>query len=256
LYPHHEEGIWKYTEKIKKEKEVQAIIIGGSIAHGFETEKSDIDVMVLVSDEEYKRRLDSSTIQFLDKDVGHIDGKYISSEFLNNAIKIGNEATRYAFKGAFITYSRIEGLEEIISEIQKYPIKEKQEKINRFYAQFKAWNYYCKYAYKNNDMYLLNYAVTNLVYFGGRLILAHNETLFPYHKWFMRALENVSEKPVGLTDTIKMLLEKRQKEDMEAFYNMINDYRQWDDSGTSWPNVFFHDSEYNWISGNPPVADL
>jgi hypothetical protein len=211
--------------------------------------------MVVVSIEEYKSRLDTSTIQFLDRDR-HIDGKYISMEFLDNAMKLGNEATRFAFKGAFITYSSIEGLDNIIAEIQKYPVAEKQDKINRFYAQFKAWNYYCKYAYKSNDNYLLNYALTNLIYYGGRLILAHNELLFPYHKWFMKVLGEAQQKPEGLIDTINTLLDGRKKEDYEKFYNMIDQFRQWDTSGVSWPNVFFHDSEYNWINGNTPVADL
>lgn len=255
MFQRHEEGIRDFTEQMKKNTEVQAIIIGGSIAHGFEKETSDIDVMVVVSNEEYKRRLDNSTIQFLDKEK-HVDGKYISLEFLENTLKLGNEATRFAFKGAFITYSKLGGLEEIIAEIQKYPVHEKQEKINRFYAQFKAWNYYCKYAFKSNDTYLLSYAVTNIVYYGGRLILAHNEVLFPYHKWFMKFLGEVPEKPEGLIETVTNLLEGRKKEDYEKFYNMIDQFRQWDTSGITWPNIFFHDTEYNWINGNTPVTDL
>lgn len=261
MYSHHEEGIKNYTEKMKIQEGIQAVIIGGSIAHGFDTEKSDIDVMLVVSEEEYKRRLKASAVQFLEVaecsyEKCNIDGKYISMEYLKRIMQSGNEATRFAFKGAFAPYSRLENLETIIEEIQKYPVSEKQSKINRFYAQFKAWSYYCKHAFRNEDSYLLSFAASNLVLFGGRLILAHNETLFPYHKWFMRVLGDVKDKPEGIVEAAQLLIERRQKEDYERFYSLINDFRQWDDSGISWPNIFFHDSENNWIEGNTPVADL
>ena len=53
-------------------------------------------------------------------------------------------------------------------------------------------------AIKRNDKYLLTRAVGDLVLYGGRLILAHNEVLYPYHKFLMTELERAPEKPDDL----------------------------------------------------------
>jgi predicted nucleotidyltransferase len=255
MYQHHKEGIDKFTEKMTDDKEVLAVIIGGSIAHGFATEKSDIDVMLVVSDEDFKKRMQISSVQFLDKE-NHIDGKYISVEFMLKVEKMGSEATRYAFEGAFITYSKLEGLDQLIKNIQRYPKEMKQDKINRFYAQFSAWKWYCKDAIKHNNMYLLNHAISNLVLFGGRLILAYNEVLYPYHKWFLRVLGNAPKKPENIVELINNLVENRRIEDVQKFVQVIEDFSEWSNSEVRWPNIFLYDSEWNWMEGKPPIADI
>ena len=41
-----------------------------------------------------------------------------------------------------------------------------------------------------------------MILFGGRLILAHNEILYPFHKWFMRVLGSAPNKPEWLMECI------------------------------------------------------
>ena len=57
MHPHHTQSIQRVTEYFQRDPEVLALFLGGSIAHGFETETSDIDIMIFVSDEDYKKRL-------------------------------------------------------------------------------------------------------------------------------------------------------------------------------------------------------
>lgn len=255
MYEHHRRAIEQYTEKLQKDEEVLAIIVGGSIAHGFATEKSDVDVMIVVSEENYQQRMMNSSITFLEKEF-HVDGKYVSVSFMQKVADHGNEATRYAFEGAFITYSKIEGLPELIEKIQMYPVEQKEEKINRFYAQFKAWNWYCKDALRKENPYVLSYAVSNMILFGGRLILAYNETLYPYHKWFLKVLENTEKKPEGLIQSINNLLERKGIEEITEFHNKVDEFAQWNSSNLRWTNIFVNDSEWNWMDGHTPVADL
>lgn len=261
MHQHHENAIRNFTEKAQADKEVLAVIIGGSIAHGFETETSDVDVMLVVSDELFSQRLKESRIQFLDKNVcsegkTHVDGKYISVDFMRKVEAAGSEPSRYAFEGSFLTYSQIDGLPELINRIQQYPSAGKQERIDRFYAQFKAWNYFCKNAIKKDNAYMLNLALSNLVLFGGRLILAHNDLLYPYHKWFLRMLDKAEHKPDNLLAAIDALMERRGLEEIEQFHSLIDGFTQWDQSGIRWPNLFLHDSEWNWLDGSTPIADL
>jgi len=45
-------------------------------------------------------------------------------------------------------------------------------------------------------------AVSNIVLYGGRALLAYNEMLFPFHKWFLRVLAEAEHKPEGILDLI------------------------------------------------------
>ncbi|MNC29906.1 hypothetical protein D3C75_781740 [compost metagenome] len=185
-----------------------------------------------------------------------MDGKFISLDFIRKVIASGNEATRYSFEGAFVAFSRVEGLEELIAQAQAYPLEQQQDKINRFYGQFKAWHWYCKDALKKGNPYLLDYAVSNLVLFGGRLILAYNEKLFPYQKWFLRVLDSCGKKPDGLMEKLEALVEKKGLAEVEAFHSAVDDFSQWNTTGRRWPNLFLYDSEWKWLYGEPSVADL
>lgn len=255
MFPSHRENIRQYTAEVSQNSEVLAVIIGGSIAHGYATEESDVDVMLVVSDEEFDRRLAGGEIQFLHKPQ-HVDGKYISLDFIHKVIDAGNEATRYSFEGAFAAFSRVEGLEELIQRAQAYPVEQKQEKINRFYGQFKAWHWYCKDAVKKGNPYLMDYAVSNLILFGGRLILAYNEKLYPYQKWFLRVLESCGNKPEHLMEKLHALVQNKGLAEVEDFQAAIDGFCQWNTTGRRWPNLFLYDSEWKWLFGEPPVADL
>lgn len=260
MFTHHEESIRRYIDKMQGNGETLAVIIGGSIAHGFATEQSDVDVMVVIPDDLFARRLEQFSLTFLDKEPyrneGHIDGRYVSVEWMEKVAAYGNDATRYAFDGALIPYSRIDGLEDLISRIGRYPREEKEERQRRFYAQFKAWRWYCRNALKKNNSYLLEHAVLQMIFYGGRLLLVHNEMFFPYYKWFMRVLEMAPDKPDGLMGVVERLLHHKEIEDIELFFTMIDQFAVWDPSGINWTNTFLQDTEWGWLGGNPTVAEI
>jgi hypothetical protein len=68
---------------------------------------------------------------------------------------------------------------------------------------------------------LLGTSVSKLILFGGRLILAHNELLYPYHKWFLKVLEQAKDKPSDLLACIQTLNESPTVENSEAFYEKV-----------------------------------
>jgi len=57
MYPHHAQSIQNVIDYFQRDPEVIAVLLAGSIAHGFQTPASDVDILILVSDEEYKRRV-------------------------------------------------------------------------------------------------------------------------------------------------------------------------------------------------------
>src|SRR6185436_2006875 len=117
MYPHHTQSIQNVTEYFQRDPEVLALLLGGSIAHGFETPTSDVDIMILVSDEDHKKRLETNQLHFFNLELctyqgGYVDGKYTSLSFLAQVAEKGSEPARFAFSGSQILFSKVDGLAE------------------------------------------------------------------------------------------------------------------------------------------------
>jgi hypothetical protein len=261
LPPHHRQSIANVTRHFTADPEVLALLLGGSLAHGFASPTSDVDVMIIVSDETYAERLRAGQVHFFSRDLcpypeGYVDGKYLSRSFLARVEQQGSEPARFAFQDAQILFSRLTGLEQALRTIARYPGEAKAQRISRFYAQLEAWYWYAGEALKSGNRYLLNLSASKLVLFGGRLLLAHNERLYPYHKWFLRVLEEAPDKPAGLREHIDAVLDAPCRETLDQFYVTIKNFRVWDGSTANWPTQFMLDSEWNWQDGPPPIDDL
>jgi len=257
---HHKKAIERLTESIRSNLRYNALIITGSVAKGVEREDSDVDVILVATDKEYERRNKRNNIlyyetQFCDYPGGYIDGKIVNIEYLRLVAEEGTEPARDAFRRTWIAYSEIPELENLLRKIPVYQKSEKLEKIQKFYAQFEIAYWYIQEAERRSDNYLLTRAISDLVLFGGRLILAHNEIIFPYHKLFMIALKEAKEKPTNLIVLIEDLLEKRNSQTAKDIYNSIKNFRKWEFRGI--PSVrFMLDTELAWFYKTPYVGDL
>ena len=261
MHPHHSQSIQNVKEYFQRDQEVLALLLSGSIAHGFESASSDVDIMIFISEEDYQRRFQSRQLHFFNRDLcayegGYVDGKYLSINFVKQVSEKGSEPARFAFEGSQVLFSRVEGFQEAVCKIAEYPASEKMERIKRFYAQFEAWHWYCGEALSKKNQYLLGTAMSKLILFGGRLILAHNEMLYPYHKWFLKVLEGAQDRPSDLMDCIQTLTESPSAETIEIFYQRVKTFQPWSDTPYNWPVQFLLDSELNWMEGKTPVDDL
>ena len=257
---HHKKAIERLTESIRSNPKYSALIITGSVAKGVERSDSDVDVILVATDKEYERRKKRNNIlyyetQFCDYPGGYIDGKIVNLEYLRIVAEEGTEPARDALRCAWIAYSEIPELENLLKRIPIYQKSEKLEKIQKFYAQFEIAYWYIQEAERRNDHYLLTRAISDLILFGGRLILTHNEVIFPYHKLFMIALSEVKVKPANLIELIEDLLEKRNSQTAENFYDSIKNFRKWESRGISSVR-FMLDTELAWFYKTPYVGDL
>ena len=257
---HHERAIQKLAEHFSKQEGYLAVIIGGSVAKDVASEYADIDAMLVVSEalhEELMRenRLTYFSTTFCDYPGGYIDGKVVTLDYLRAAADRGNEPTRAAFSGAFTAYSASPEIDSLLTRIPVYQKSEKEDKIRSFYAQFEAAYWYLGEAMSRGDRYLLLRAISDLVLYGGRLILAHNEILYPYHKLFLLELERAPDKPEGLMPQIHQLLEDTSAEAAQAFHEAIRGFRQWADPPEPWNLRFIKDTELAWVDGRPFVGD-
>ncbi len=261
MLAHHQQTIDRLDAHFQSDPAALALIIGGSVAKGLGRPDSDIDFVLVVSDDDYARRTQENAFHFFSLDFtdypgGYVDGKIVDRAFLREVADHGSEPARAAFASAFITFSRDPDIAGLLQRITAYPEAEHSAKIQSFYAQVQAFQWFVGEAEKRNDPYLMMHAVSNLVLFGGRMILAHNRELFPYHKWFMMALHRVPQKPADLIERIDTLLAQPTKANADAFCDSVLKFTDWEKPPESWPVRFMRDSEWNWRDGcRPPLAD-
>jgi len=261
MHPHHTAALRRTTEFFEHTPEAQALLLGGSLAHGFGGPASDVDVLILLSDAAYAARAQTGQLTFFSRELcdypdGYVDGKYLRLGFLAQVAERGSEPARFAFQDAQVLFSRAPGLEAALAAAARYPAEGVADRQARFYAQFEAWHWYAHEAFKHGNRYLLGVAVSKLVLFGGRLILAHNALLYPYHKWFLRQLERAPQRPPDLLPAIARLYAEPTADAVTAFFDLIRTFQPWPTPAAGWPAQFMHDSELNWLTGAPPIDDL
>ena len=93
----------------------------------------------------------------------------------------------------------------------------------------------CGEAPGKGNRYLLGTSISKLILFGGRLVLAHNEMRYPYHKWFLKVLGSAKDKPVDLMVCIQILNELPTAENIEAFHEKVKTFQTWSDDPFNWP---------------------
>lgn len=250
------------TEHLRGDSSVKGLLITGSVAYGYSSPHSDMNIMIIVSDQEFEDRFQSGSLHYdgaeckVGRSLQNIDGKYISMAYLEKVARCGSEPARFAFLGAIVVFSDIPELRDVLNTITEYPMSLKQNNIHRFYAQFEAWYGECKQALKRDDSYLLHQAVMNMALFGGRMVLAHNEMLYPGHKWMMRVLDSVREKPERLREQIQSLMSEPREATIEQFYRHITEFRNWGIGEMKWADYVIRDSELHWLQGSLSVAEL
>ncbi len=107
MYKHHEMSIENMKEYFRKHEAI-ALILVGSVAKGIERLDSDLDGVVIISEEEY----------------------------LKDLAEKGSEPARNGFTKAKILFCNDMEIENILPQIPVFQIKEREEKLLSFYSDF------------------------------------------------------------------------------------------------------------------------
>ena len=260
IQPHHQRAIDRLADAYRDDPEFPALIIGGSVAKGFARADSDVDFMIVATDESFERRSKARDLfinrsDLCDYEGGYVDGKIINLQFLRDVAAKGNEPSRAAFHGTFAAYSRIPELDNLIARIPVYPEKGHEERIKAFYCMAFMQHWLINEASRHANRYAILRASSQLALFAGRLILAHNRTLFPFHKWLPRVLESVPDKPDRFMDCFNALLDEPAQGTAVALFEMVRDFHDWGVTDLDAYTWFMTDVEWSWKSGTTPIED-
>jgi hypothetical protein len=261
LEPHHAQAIDGFVAKYGARDEFEALLLVGSLAHGFATPASDVDVVLVATEDEFRRREREQRLAFVERDLcaypgGYVDVKVTSLPFLQQVAERGSDPARYAFQDAVVLASRHPGLGDLLARAARFPVEQKASREARFLCQVRAWTWYMGEAESHGDAYLKSVATQKLALFACRVVLNRNETLFPYHKWLLRETSRLPRQPEGFAIGLRDLLERPSLAAAQRLQDAVLTFVGEAGRGLDWPGQFMADSELNWLHHEAPVDDL
>src|SRR5512143_2044105 len=147
LYPHHQRAVDRLIERFAGEPNYLALLIGGSLVKGYGDAGSDVDFMLIATDEEFTRRQLDRAFTYYATDLcdypgGYVDGKIVNVAFLEEVADRGSEPARAAFEKVIVAYSQLPQLDDLLQRITAYPEVGHVERLRSFYAQLQAMQWY------------------------------------------------------------------------------------------------------------------
>jgi hypothetical protein len=260
LQDHHKKVIERLTTLFQDDPRYPALIVGGSLVKGWGSMNSDVDIMLVATDEEYARCAANDNFWYYNAEIcdypgGYVDGKVINLQFLRDVADHGSEPARAAFTNVFLAYSHLPELADLLTTIPVYQEAEREEKIYAFYSQVQMQKWFIGEAEQKQARYLMAHATSEMVFYAARLLLAYNRILYPYHKWLMQALKEAPAKPDNFLALAEALLAEGNSANAQALWDCINSFHDWNIPFERGLARFTKDAELQWRDGRAPLAD-
>ena len=257
---HHQRAIDRLTDAYRDDPRFLGLLIGGSVAKGYARDDSDVDFLIIATDAAFEEHLAARNLFINRRDLcdyagGFVDGKIINLAFLEDLAVKGNEPSRAAFEGAFAAYSHVPDLDALLQRIPVYPEAGHEERLRAFYSMAFIQHWLFHEAERHGNRYTLTRAASQLALFSGRLILAYNRRLFPYHKWLPRALESATDKPRDFMTHFNDVVDEPIGDHAAALFELVRDFQDWGVSDLDAYTWFMTDVEWSWMSGKTPMED-
>lgn len=261
MYEHHKQSIQNLIDYFKSDKEVVAVILGGSVAKGLAREDSDIDAAVIVTQKKYnllsaENRQAECIFGHCTYPGGYFDIKYYQKEFLVAAADHGSEPARNAFRCSSCLFSRDAEIPELV---EKIPVFQKQEKAEKMLSFYSALHLNMEYFWNmsKNDLFLRTKAVSDIVFFGLRMLLQENEILFPCHKSLFLTVNAMEQKPAGILEKANRLLASPTDENKNDFVSTLLEFLEYQPPKDLAVilSQYIKDNELWWYQTRPVIAE-
>ena len=204
-YPHHREAVKELISIFREKEGVIALVFGGSVAKHMEREDSDIDAMVIVTEEFYERKRKVNCIAECISmgdcayPGGYFDVKYMTKDYIRDAAEKGSEPTRNSFIGSHVVFSADEEVTELVRRIPVFQKQEFEEKMLSFFSNLQLnYNYFWKACRPEGYMKLK--VASEIVYSLYRMVLQENEILFPCNRRLEQFVKLAPDQPEHLVE--------------------------------------------------------
>lgn len=261
LAPHHAAAVAAFAERFAADDEFVASLLVGSLVHGHGRSESDVDVILVATEDAFERRRREGRLAFVIRELatwpgGYVDVKVTSRSLLARVAARGSDPARYAFRDAVVLQTRDPAIGDLLARVARFPVEQQADRERRFLAQVLAWTWFMEQAEVHANAYLTTVAVGKLVLFACRVVLNANGALYPYHKWLLRETEAQPRQPDGFADLVAEALARPSVASARRLKDAVVAFVGPGAAAVDWPNQFMVDSEFNWLEHEAPIDDL
>jgi hypothetical protein len=134
LQAHHLKVIERLKALFQDDPRYLALLVGGSLVKGWGSIHSDVDILLVVTEEEYARRVATDDLGYYNAEIcdyseGYVDGKIMNEAFLHDVAQRGSEPARAAFINVHIAFSHLPHFNELLKQIPVYQEHEREKKM-------------------------------------------------------------------------------------------------------------------------------
>lgn len=222
MYAHHQRSIQNLKGYYEGQEGVIAAVLDGSVVKGTARPDSDIDAIVVVTEEKFAKlkeegRMTELVFGHCTYEGGYFDIKYKTKSLLEEAAERASEPTRNAYVKAKVLFSSDPDIAPLVSRIAAYPEKERAEKILCFQANLELNRGYFLNCVPAGNAYMRAHLAQEIVYSVYRLILAENRVLFPCNRRLEEAVSGCVRRPENILALGAAFLKEISKENCDAF---------------------------------------
>lgn len=222
MLQHHIDSIQKLKEYFIDMDGMIAIVLDGSVVKGNARPDSDIDAIIVVTEEKFaelaaQNRLAEVIAGHCTYEGGYFDIKYKTKAILQRSARYASEPTRNAYVKAQVLYSKDKEIEELVPRIAAYPEHETADKIRCFNANLQLNRGYFLHCVPESNAYMRAHLADEIVYSVYRLILIENRILFPCNRRLEETVQQCSRRPENILELGTKFLREITPENCEAF---------------------------------------
>lgn len=256
---HHEDSIAAFVTRVRTREDVLAVIVDGSVASGTERADSDVDLVLVVTEEGFERAWRDNRLSYVERESityegGYYDLKVASRSYLRRAVDHADDPMRASLLHARIAWSRVDDLEALVAAIAQLPDEMWEQRMASFIAQLRLHGgYFLKQAVEHDNDFLLHHAAVHMVGAGGRALLALNRTLFQGQKYLDQTLAELDQVPAGYAQASRALLRQPSLATAAAYRELVESFHAWPLTEEQTLSTFVRDNELAWYSGRSPI---
>ena len=262
MYQHHIESAQKLKEYFEGQEGVIAVVLDGSTVKGNARPDSDIDAIVVVTEERYRElaacnRLAEVIPGHCTYEGGYFDVKYKTKAILQRAAEHASEPTRNAYVKAQVLCTTDAEIPALVAAIGRYPEHTVADKIACFCANLQLNRGYFLNIVPADNAYMRAHLAQQIVYSVYRLILLENRTLFPCNRRLEETVRACRKRPEHILELGRKFLAEISEETCEAFVGAFWEQSAlplFDDVSKSCACYVKYYEDW-WLAEHPPVPD-
>jgi predicted nucleotidyltransferase len=206
----------KLLDTYRADESVLGIIQIGSTAKGYDDEHSDVDLVLVVTEEKYamqKKKLQKviHTEQY--------DLKFTTADMLRNIKSSKTDEEHWNFQDSIVLLDKTNTLQEALREITRYDNSSRLERLKRYYLGYWENTLNTLSCLEHNNLAGARIYAANAIQELTRLIFNLNERWAPKTQWVFKEINSLQRKPANLESQMQSILDEPTSEKLSQLWN-------------------------------------